>query len=289
MTMQRTSALVLSLAFALSACSAAQPRPQSITLNAPLPALPTAAPTQTKPPTGWWQKAPGIEYTLLEAWVTDHREVLVLVRLEPARVALRVAYDPELPRTVRQWQQESGADVVVNAAFFDEQNRAMGLLIADGRSFGRSYRGFGGMFAWREDAPTLTWLRTTPYRPDPRITQAVQGFPMLVMDGVPVEGLPENDVRHRRTFVALDRRGRVLFGVTQRAQWRLRDLAAYLAQSELDIWRALNLDGGGSSGLWMSGAQASASVDSFTAVPNVVMVWAKQSLHPSSGEFSADR
>ncbi|MCS7087365.1 MAG: phosphodiester glycosidase family protein [Thermoflexales bacterium] len=253
------------------ACASATPTPS----RRPAATIFEPTPTPKSTSSSWLRKAPGVEYTLIEAHAEQHREWLLLVRLDPARITLRVAYDPNLPRTVRQWQQISSADVVINGGFFDDQNRTTGLLIADGRSFGRSYRGFGGMLAWREGAPLLIWLRTTPYRPDPRVTQAVQSFPMLVMDGAPVDGLPEEGIRHRRSFVAIDREGRLIFGVTQRAQWRLQDLATYLAQSDLGVWRALNLDGGGSSGLWLSNASAPYAMDSITPVPSVVMVWAQ--------------
>lgn len=269
------SAAVLSLLAAACTASAHTSAPPPVTYY-PTPTAWIAQPTPT--PSlydGHWRvKAPGIEYALFEATQGGYREWLVVVRLQPERVRMRVGYAPDAPRTVREWQQSSRADLAVNAGFFDEQHRATGLVIADGRQFGRSYVGFGGMFALRERAPSLHWLRLEPYRPDPRITQAVQGFPMLVMDGAVVEGIPPSERRNRRTFVALDRRGRVLFGVTQMAQWRLVDLAAYLAAGELDVWRALNLDGGGSSGLWLSAPHDSLSMNSPEPVPAVILVWA---------------
>ncbi|MCS6773925.1 MAG: phosphodiester glycosidase family protein [Anaerolineae bacterium] len=241
---------------------------------------PTAIPAVPPTPTslvydGRWQiKAPGIEYALIEATQDGRREWILVARVQPRRARMRVAYAPDAPKTVREWHLTSQADLVVNAGFFDQQNRTTGLVVADGQVFGRSYVGFGGMFALRSGAPSLQWLRDEPYRPDASITQAVQGFPMLVVDGAVVEGIPESDRRHRRTFVALDRSGRVLLGVTQLAQWRLSDLAIYLATSDLDVWRALNLDGGGSSGLWLSQPHTSISMNSLDPVPTVILVWA---------------
>jgi uncharacterized protein YigE (DUF2233 family) len=87
------------------------------------------------------------------------------------------------PRSVRDWQAASGATLVINGGFFDKDFRATGLLIADGQAFGRSYRGFGGMFFVRHGKPGIQSLRAQPYRPDPAIRQAVQSFPMLVVNG----------------------------------------------------------------------------------------------------------
>jgi hypothetical protein len=53
----------------------------------------------------------------------------------------------------------------------------------------------------------------------------------------------------------------------------LTDLAQFLAQSpELAVDRALNLDGGASSGLWMGGNFAGVSTNSFDPVPSVIAV-----------------
>ena len=69
---------------------------------------------------------------------------------------------------------------------------------------------------------------------------------------------------------------RLLLGVTQMAQWSLTDLADFLAASPaLNVSRALNLDGGASSGLWMGGSFSGVSMNSFEPVPSVIAVTAR--------------
>lgn len=239
----------------------------------------TPVPTTTPPVyDGRWRTlAPAIELMLLQGRSNGADELLMVARVDLRRAALRVLYDPQAPRTTRDWQLAVGADLVINGGFFDEANRATGLLIADGRAFGRSYRGFGGMFVLREGKPSLQWLRTHPYRFDPAIEQAVQGFPMLVVDAQRVEGISDNGQRNRRSFIALDRGGYVLLGVTQMAQWTLTDLADFLAtSSELRVAHALNLDGGGSSGLWIDSAlDDGGSMNSFEPVPAVIAIFSR--------------
>jgi uncharacterized protein YigE (DUF2233 family) len=199
-----------------------------------------------------------------------------MTRIDPQRVTLQVAYAPDSPKRVREWQAELSADLVINGGFYDDANRATGLVITNGEVSGRSYRGFGGMFSWRAVGPTLHWLRDVPYRNDPSIEQAVQGFPMLVVDGARITQISDNGEPNRRTFVALDGEGRLLLGVTQMAQWTLTDLADFLDQAEdLHIVSALNLDGGASSGLWLSGDLARVSMESFDPVPLVIAVWVR--------------
>ncbi|MFC1464570.1 MAG: phosphodiester glycosidase family protein [Candidatus Brachytrichaceae bacterium NZ_4S206] len=238
----------------------------------------TPAPTATLPAyDGRWRTlTPAIALVLLQGRSNGADELLMVARVDLRRAALRVLYDPQTPRTIRDWQLAAGADLVINGGFFDEANRVTGLLIADGQAFGRSYRGFGGMFSLRDGKPRLQWLRTHPYRFDPAVEQAVQSFPMLVVDGQRVDGLSDNGQRNRRSFIALDREGSVLLGVTQMAQWTLTDLADFLAtSSELRVAHALNLDGGGSSGLWLAGALDVGSMNSFEPVPAVIAIFSR--------------
>ncbi|MCS6846949.1 MAG: phosphodiester glycosidase family protein [Anaerolineae bacterium] len=245
------------------------------------PAVVTNTPVPTATPLAydgrWRTLAPAIELMLLQGRSNGADELLMVARVDLRRAALRVLYDPQTPRTLRDWQLAAGADLVINGGFFDEANRATGLLIADGRAFGRSYRGFGGMFALREGKPSLQWLRTHPYRFDPAIEQAVQSFPMLVVDAQRVEGISDNGQRNRRSFIALDREGYVLLGVTQMAQWTLTDLAGFLAASpELRVVDALNLDGGGSSGLWVDSSLSGFSMNSFEPVPSAIAIFSQR-------------
>jgi len=165
------------------------------------------------------------------------------------------------------------ADLVINGGYYSPENQALGLLIMNKQLFGQSYRGFGGMFAVRNRKLSLQWLKTQPYRADAAIDFALQCFPMLVTHGRVVEGIQDNGEQNRRSFVALDRSGRILFGVTQAAQWTLTDLAQYLQQaSQFEIVEALNLDGGASTGLWIRGMDDARLTDSFDEVPAVITV-----------------
>jgi len=196
-----------------------------------------------------------------------------VVRIDTAQARLQMRYAPNDPRSVRMWQLASAADVVINAGFFNEQKQATGLLIADGKVFGKPYVGFGGMFSIRAGKPQLQWLAIKPYAQDKQITQAVHSFPMLVVNGKVVDGIPENGDRNRRSFVALDRQGRVILGVCYSPVWTLTDLARYLANdAELNVSDALNLDGGASTGLWVRGIADPLLIDSVEAVPEVITI-----------------
>ncbi len=240
-----------------------------VVTNTPIPTTPTPDYDGR-----WRVVTPAIEHMLLQGHSNAFDELLIVARVDLQRAALRVLYDPQSPRTTRDWQIEAGATLVINGGFFDEANRTTGLLISDGQVFGRTYRGFGGMLSLRDGRPLLQWLRIHPYRFDPAIEQAVQSFPMLVVDSQRVEGISDNGQRNRRSFVAMDRDGYLLLGVTQMAQWTLTDLADFLATSpELRVAQALNLDGGGSSGLWLDSSLSGLSMNSFEQVPAVIAIF----------------
>jgi hypothetical protein len=275
----------------LAACADGAPPPrltQLVTLY-PTTAAHTSNPTvspnanaQTSLPSldlydGQWKPIkPGIEHMARRGRVMSNSEpadeLLSIARIDPTLVQLRVQYAPTSPQHVREWLEATQADVVINGGFFDEQNIATALVVVDGATTGKSYSGFGGLFALRGNAPSLQWLKAQPYRPDPRITYALQGSPMLVYNARKVPGIHDNGGRNRRSFVAIDTQGRVLLGICQYAQWTLTDLAQYLADAkDLEIQHAVNLDGGGSTGLWLRGGPEAVLTDSFDEVPIVIV------------------
>jgi len=260
----------LCLVLCLTACDAQPARVPTIQVTLFTSPAPTTQPTKE---TTWLTLSPGIALLRTPAQVNGHTERLIIARVDAQRVTLRVLYDPQSPRSVRDWQAASSATLVINGGFFDDDYRATGLLIADGQAFGRTYRGFGGMFFVRKGRPGIQSLRAQPYRPDPAIRQAVQSFPMLVVNGRRVPPIEDGERRNRRSFVAIDDQGRVLLGVTLMAQWTLNDLADFLAASPaLGIRHALNLDGGASAGLWLRGRD-DLSMNSFEPVPAVIAVF----------------
>ncbi len=295
-SLHRLAALfALHIALVLGACNAPPAQPASeatpvlpqVTIFPAQPATPSQPSDPTEPAAtpfgtqydGEWKPAmAGIDYMLKQVKVNGREEWVLVARIDPALTNIQVHYDPDQPRSVREWQADIKSSLIINGGFFNDKNQATGLVISDGAASGRSYRGYGGMFSvGQAGTPALQWLRDEPYRANADITQAVQGFPMLVVEGERIEAMDDNGERNRRSFVALDEQGRVLLGVTQMAQWSLTDLADFLAGDEaLGVVNALNLDGGASSGLWMAGPLDGISMNSFDPVPAVISVTSKR-------------
>jgi len=256
------------------------PWPTPTPTNTPTP---TATPTPIIPPTptplpvdtGWQPIQPGIEVRSLNVAVGTNVERVTVARLDPAAVMFRVLYAPGASALVSAWAQQTGAALVVNGGYFTPEQVVTGLTISNRERFGTPYGDFAGMFAVSEAGDvSVRWLRTWPYDPSEHLREAVQSFPVLVKPGG-VMGFPADadDGRPaRRTVVAQDYSGRILLLIAPRGFFNLHTLATWLAESDLDVDIALNLDGGASSGLWMPNV---AQIDSLTAVPVVIAVMSR--------------
>jgi uncharacterized protein YigE (DUF2233 family) len=238
---------------------------------------PTAIPSPTPEPadTGWELVEPGVEVRQVRVPTGDVAERLLIVRLDPARFRFRVRYTPGSGQRVSQWAAGGEPLVVVNGAYFTPEYEATGLVVSEGRAYGTSYGAFAGMFAVLPGGRVeLRWLTTAPYDPNEMVVAAVQSFPVLVKPGG-VMGFPadaDDGWPARRTVVALDREGRLLFIVAPRGYLGLHDLARWLVESDLGIDVALNLDGGQSTGIALAAQGRELTFDSLVPVPAVIVV-----------------
>jgi uncharacterized protein YigE (DUF2233 family) len=227
------------------------------------------------PDTGWRTLIAGAELREIDVPAEGGTERLWVVRLDPAAVRFQVHYAPDAPRSVGEWGALLHPLLAINGGFFDEENRAIGLLVSDGQVQGSSLEDYAGMFAVSAgEQVSVRWLRAWPYDPHEPLSEALQSFPVLVKPGG-VMGFPADadDGRPaRRTVVAQDREGRILILVAPRGTLSLHELAVFLANADLNIDVALNLDGGSSTGLWLETTGMRVAVDSMTPVPSVLTV-----------------
>jgi hypothetical protein len=189
--------------------------------------------------------------------IYDHQnqpvETVHIWRVDQDEFRLDVAFDAR-PKTLETWQQETNASLVMNAGYFsinNEKYSADGLLIVDGAASGRGFQGYGGMLAITGLGAELRWLVDEPYDPNESLQAALQSFPILVKPGGGLGFGPEREdhARARRTVIAQDRDGHILFIVAPQGYFTLHQLSAYLTSSDLNLDIAINLDGGGSTGI----------------------------------------
>lgn len=233
----------------------------------PAPTLePTAAPAD-----GWEQVMPGLERRYMQPDGLGAFSSVVVHRIDPALFAFRAHISPANPLYDTSWRNlYPDAVAFINANFFDPQGTALGLVVADGAVFGASYINRGGMFAIQNGVPRVQSLIQQPYD-GAYLDQAVQGFPMLVVDGVPNYQRGPGDRTSRRTVVASDSQGRILWFSTTLLGMTLDQTAEFLVNSGLGVVNALNLDGGGS----MLLSAPNAGLPSFDPVPVILAIYRK--------------
>jgi uncharacterized protein YigE (DUF2233 family) len=246
-------------------------------MAAPTP-TPTPLPTPTPAPTadGWENLAPGLERRSLLPDPDNLLSQTIVLRIDPARYTFRVHYHPGEPLNLIQWREElPDAVAFVNANFFTPEFENIGLLVSDGVVHGQSYEGYGGTFAVENGTAGVWSNMARPYQGE-SLEQAVQGFPMLVADGQQAYNNPDPDRATRRTFIGQDDQGRIIIGVTPLLGLKLVELSAYLPTTDLGLVNVVNLDGGGSTMMFLLLPEtAEYRLFSLDPVPAVLAVYAR--------------
>ncbi|HET9587782.1 MAG TPA: phosphodiester glycosidase family protein, partial [Anaerolineales bacterium] len=254
--------------------------------SAALLAIVTPTPVLSVPPTfdpvpepGWSLLQPGLEQRVIPVYNSQSQQVesLHIWRLDQNYFRLDVAFE-ERPRSLEAWQKETNAAIVVNGGYYSIENERYfpdGLTIVDGQAFGRSFRRSGGMLAINEDRAELRWLAQKPYNASEPLQAALQSFPVLVEPGgvLGFGAERESNARARRTVIAQDRSGRILLIVAPQGYFTLHQLSVYLTESDLNLDIAVNLDGGGSTGILVTNPRE--LIPPTRPIPFVILVYAR--------------
>jgi hypothetical protein len=253
----------------------AAPTDPPASTRTPVPS--SAGTSETVPDTGWSLVRPGLERRVIQVYNDQEQPVesVHIWRLDQNHLRLNVAFS-ETPKSLEAWQKETDAFLVVNGGYFSVENERFspdGLAVLNGRAVGESFEGFGGMLAIQRGRAELRWLVDQPYDPDERLQAALQSFPILVRPGgrLGFGSEREDNAAARRTVIAQDRQGRILFIVTPQGYFTLHRLSVYLTESDLDLDIAINLDGGGSTGLLA--AEPREIIPSKVLLPFVILVY----------------
>lgn len=166
---------------------------------------------------------------------------------------------PEAHQRLNQVMRGRTAVAGINGGFFEKDWQPLGLTIVDGERIGtwKDSSLLSGLVTVRKGKLEMLWKEE--FRDRPGIEQLLQAGPRLVKDSAAVTGF-RNDRETARTFLATDQKNQWLLGICTGST--LTDLAVILATPaiipEMRVNRALNLDGGRSTGLWMMKADGKA-------------------------------
>lgn len=205
----------------------------------------------------WTTPHPGVKY-LARTTARPWRIHALVVDLCAAGVSLRATAEADRWRTVGSFADRVNAEAAVNGDFFSyETHLPTGLAIGNGDVW-HADMGGSGEILFGDDRAYLNSPGAVSDPPD-WARNAVSGRPLLVDDGAPLEAFNRADCadRHPRTAVGIseDRRTLFLAVVDGRSNASVGMNCAELADlmDGLGAWRAMNLDGGGSSTMYVAG------------------------------------
>jgi hypothetical protein len=208
----------------------------------------------------WTDPYPGVRH-LHRA--TDSIDVhALIVDLSSGDISLVATRPRDRSMPVREFAHRYGVDIAVNANYFDTRSKSCGLAAGDGVVWADSYDDGCDMsigFGRQNEAMAFDSgdLIRGPV-PEAWMTDVITGKPWVVRHGVAQGGWLEPrhiEGHHPRTAVGLSQDRRTLFIVV--ADGRRAGIPGvtghYLARLmlELGAWDALNLDGGGSSEMFI--------------------------------------
>ena len=201
----------------------------------------------------WESAQDGLEFALAPVYLRGrYVDRVVLVRADPERFRVGVHFSQEA-KNIADWQKQLGATVVINSSFYQNDPVAPTTpILSGGRPLGPGkYSSSHGAFlaeplkkgkkrfVLRDYDRELVKLADSGYR------EAVVSYPALLDGTGKVRAKPNPKWRADRSFIATDRRGRIILGTTEGGFFSLNRLGRYLKAIEgLGLQRALNLDGG---------------------------------------------
>jgi hypothetical protein len=246
-------------------------------ITSPTSAATVSIEVETIPDTDWSVLQPGLERRLIQIYNDQNQSVesVYIWRLDQKYFRLDVAYENR-PKSLETWQTETNAAIVLNGGFFSIENERYfpnGLTVVNGEASGSTFDGFGGMLAIHPDRAELRWLVQQPYNSYEPLQAALQSFPILVEPGgeLGFGAERENHAKARRTVIAQDKEGRILFIVAPQGYFTLHQLSVYLTESDLNLDIAINLDGGGSTGILVTNPRE--LIPSRVLLPFVILVY----------------
>jgi uncharacterized protein YigE (DUF2233 family) len=197
----------------------------------------------------------GLEFSEREVAEGDQRATLWVVAFNPKTHAFAVMDNPEGDFNLGSAAEKRGALAGVNGGYFHPDRTPLGLVVRQGVELHPLERAklLSGIVSVTPAAISIQ--RPSAFKPSTAVREALQAGPFLVEGGKAINGLDATRSA-ARTVVFLDAKGRAGFLIAKSAT--LAGMAAILATPAVfpdgKIVRALNLDGGSSTALWVRGA-----------------------------------
>jgi exopolysaccharide biosynthesis protein len=182
---------------------------------------------------------------------------IVLVRSDLDRYKVRAIRATEFGwkrATIRALCRVSGATVCINANFFDEQGKPLGLVVSRGIMYQKIHRGGGTLTGVLVATAKQTKILHRDSFSAQGVIEGVQAGPRLISSGQPVKGLHDASLSSNLSGACLDKDNRfILYRVTSGVFGAtIRQLQEVLLHPSIGCTEAINFDGGGSSQMYVN-------------------------------------
>lgn len=209
----------------------------------------------------WESITDGVDYQVFKKTGED----IHVVRIDLTRRDLKIVATREADRgtTVTDFAKRNDAIVAINADYFDNDMKPVGLALSPcGVWRGTKDTRREGIVAVGDQRADIRAQKEVLDEPEEWMTSVVSGWPLLVKEcqSLTASALPGSDAftraPHPRTAVGLSEDGKTMYFVV--ADGRRNGIAGLtlarlgrFMHDELGVCSAINMDGGGSSAMWV--------------------------------------
>lgn len=199
----------------------------------------------------------GVSFAKVKVAGADRRtaELHVVVFNEKTHT-LAVIDDADGSADLASAAEKRGALAAVNGGYFHPDRAPLGLVVSGGRTLHSLERAklLSGMVVVSKEGVSLR--RVGEFKMSPAVKEALQAGPFLVDGGKAVAGLNASRGAMRTVVctIGTGRTALVICGWTTLAETAQILLTPGVVVEGTKVSRALNLDGGSSTGLWVRGA-----------------------------------
>lgn len=196
--------------------------------------------------------------------------VIKLLKIEPELIETRVIYNPEVPAVnLKSIAEKNGAIAAINGSFFDIDGKPLGLLISNGQTINgkiATHSLYSGIFYIKDNIPSIAYRKN--FSPT-SVKDAVQVGPLLVMDGNAIEGIKDIHSINYRSGIAIDGFNKIIIYATDThyngVSWY--EVMQLMRFPDINCLHVLNLDGGGSTQMFISTPLFSDYIEGKTGIP----------------------
>jgi uncharacterized protein YigE (DUF2233 family) len=207
---------------------------------------------------------------------------LKLLRLDSQLIVPRVLYVAQFQlksANAKTFAEKTGALAAINANYFDERGRPLAYLKTAEKEINRAVSKHGlytGVFGLGQSGPFVT--HRDEFQPA-QAGEALQSGPLLLHRSASVEVLSGLGRYARRSLIAIDKQDRILIGASDGVIGGLgfAELQELFTQPkwQMEAIELLNLDGGGSSQLYIKSGNFEEWLPGTSEVPVAIGFFSK--------------